>query len=81
MPSGKVDRSFFKGKRNKRADIPQVKDNSPSQDGKAFPVRGATIEDLPGNGMVKKAGRAIEERKKKMRQLGVQSWLRTIRIG
>ncbi len=33
MPSGKVDRSSPKGKRNKRADIPQVKDNSPSQDG------------------------------------------------
>ena len=34
-------------------------------------VKRPTSKDLPGNGMVKKAGRAIEERKKKMRQLGV----------
>lgn len=34
-------------------------------------VKRPTSKDLPGNGMVKNAGRAIEERKKKMRQLGV----------
>ena len=60
---GKVDRTTKKKKAS--YDVPKVTPNKPSQDSDFFPIRGATVSDLPGSGLLKRAGEAIVKRKKK----------------